>query len=120
MKIDGERRKPPKTGTAYTVSLETGDIVDVKRNAMTMLPPSPDRCQECAANHQWDEPHNQQSLYYQMAFHATHGRYPTWTDAMAHCAPSVQAKWRTGLIEFMRKHDMPIPEDLLDTKPTGR
>jgi mannose/cellobiose epimerase-like protein (N-acyl-D-glucosamine 2-epimerase family) len=36
-------------------------------------------------------PHNQQSLYYQYAFFGEHGRWPTWKDAVAHCAPEVAA-----------------------------
>src|SRR5437660_1387602 len=31
-----------------------------------LLPPSPGRCQECAVFHDERDPHNQQSLYYQM------------------------------------------------------
>jgi hypothetical protein len=60
------------------------------------------------------EPHNQQSLYYQMAFRQQHGRWPTWTDAMSHCTPEVQAIWREGLREQMREHGLPVPADLAE------
>lgn len=66
---------------------------------MTMLPPAPDKCQECAADHQPEEPHNQGSLYYQMAFHAKHGRYPTWKDALEHCGKETQRAWKKALRE---------------------
>jgi hypothetical protein len=62
-----------------------------------LLPPPPDACQVCAKDHPEDQPHNQQSLYYQMDFLNKNGRYPTWQDAMSHCAPEVQRLWRAEL-----------------------
>lgn len=66
---------------------------------MTLLPPSPDKCQECASDHDPDEPHNAQSLYYQMAFQMKHGRTPNWIDATAHCTPEIQSLWREELMK---------------------
>lgn len=83
---------------------------------MTLLPPAPGKCPECATAHAPDQPHNQQSLYYQMAFRSQHGRGATWTDAMAHCTPEVQAQWREELVRLMREEKLPIPEDLLPTE----
>lgn len=57
-------------------------------NKMVLMKPHPDACQVCAREHEAHLPHDQQSLYYRMTFHAQHGRYPTWADAMAHCSPS--------------------------------
>lgn len=116
----GEPKKPTKVGKMTTVDMETGKVVAENRNAMTMLPPSPDVCQTCATDHPLDAPHNQQSIFYQMAFHATHGRFPTWTDSMQHCTPKVQKMWRKTLIEYLNKNKMPIPDDLADPKPGGR
>lgn len=65
--------------------------------AWKMLPPAPDRCPICAVDHAHDEPHDAQSVYYQMRFRAAHGRYPTWADALAHCAPEVRASWEAGI-----------------------
>lgn len=67
--------------------------------AMTwqMLPPAPGKCPICAAKHTEVEPHNAQSMPYQMAFYGQVGRWPTWADAMAHCTPQVQADWRREL-----------------------
>ena len=118
--IHGEKRKPLKIGTVQEIDIATGEVVSERRNAGTLMPPSPDVCQECAVDHPHDQPHNQQSVYYQMAFHATHGRWPTWSDAMAHSAPEVQALWRTGLIEQFKRHGQPMPDDLMDPKPAGR
>ena len=66
----------------------------------TLLPPPPDVCSQCARYHEPDEPHDQQSIYWQYAFLAEHDRWPTWNDAMAHCTPEVQARWR----EVLREH----------------
>lgn len=93
----GERKKPFKVGTVQTVDMQTGEVVEERRNAMTMLPPRGDACPDCATVHPHDQPHNKQSLYYQIAFQATHGRYPTWRDAMSHCAPAVQSAWEAEL-----------------------
>jgi hypothetical protein len=100
--------------------MNTGEVLTTQHNAMTLLPPSPDVCQECATDHAWDQPHNQQSLYYKMRFHGTHGRYPTWSDAMAHCTEEVKASWRAELVRMMQEHGMEIPEDLRQEKPSGR
>lgn len=64
---------------------------------MTLLPPRPDVCQECAVKHDPHLPHNRGSLYYQVKFQMTHGRYPTWEDAMAHCTDEVKEQWRATM-----------------------
>lgn len=58
-----------------------------------LLPPKPDVCQTCASDHEPEEPHNQQSLYYQYAFYGQHGRWPTWADALAHCEIGMREMW---------------------------
>ena len=65
-----------------------------------LLPPAPHLCQVCAVAHAVDQPHNRDSLYYQMAFRAEHGRWPTWDDAMAHCAEEVRCAVRHALDEL--------------------
>lgn len=103
---------PRKIGTMKEVDAATGEIVREKKNAFTMLPPPPDKCQECASEHNYNEPHNQQSLYYQYRFYGTHGRFPTWSDAMSHCTPEVKALWRQKLVEMLTKNGLPVPDDL--------
>ncbi len=111
--------KPKKVGTTTTVDTETGEITEVKRNAMTLLPPKGDVCQECATDHAWDQPHNQQSLYYQYYFYSQHARWPNWSDAMAHCPDPVKAIWRQQLIKTLTENNMPIPPDLQDNSEQG-
>lgn len=74
----------------------------------TLLPAAPGACAACATQHPPEEPHNQRSLFYQMRFRQQHGRWPTWNDAMCHCAPAVQRQWRAGLREI--GYDVPEPE----------
>jgi len=62
-----------------------------------LLPPRPDVCQECAVKHDPGMPHNRDSLYYQIKFNAEHGRYPQWSDAVAHCSPEMRAAWQGEL-----------------------
>lgn len=64
----------------------------------------PGQCAECAVIHRPDEPHNQQSLFYQYSFMETHGRWPTWADAMAHCAPDVKDRW----VSELAKHGVTV------------
>lgn len=64
-----------------------------------MLDAKAGTCQECAIVHDPAQPHNQQSLHYQYSFYADNGRWPTWADAMAHCSPEIQEKWKAALKE---------------------
>jgi hypothetical protein len=111
---------PRKLGTVQGVDMDTGEVLKTEHNAMTLLLCAPDMCQECATEHPWDQPHNQQSLYYQVCFHITHGRWPKWSNAMAHCTPEVQAHWRRLLVRLMTAHGLEIPADLREEKPAGR
>ncbi len=83
------------------------EVQVIECKSMTLLPPHPDVCQECATDHHPSMPHNQQSLYYQMKFHMEHGRCPTWKDAMAHCSDEMKALWIQGL----REKGVEIEED---------
>jgi hypothetical protein len=64
---------------------------------MFMLPAPPDCCQECAVKHSPQQPHDKQSLYYQIKFLRENGRTPTWEDAMAHCDEPTKTLWKTHL-----------------------
>lgn len=111
---------PRKIGKVQTIDATTGDVLSEKRNAFTLLPAADGVCPECAVDHAHDQPHNQQSMYYQMRFHGTHGRWPTWTDALAHCPDDVKAHWRIALIAQMKKNGIKVPPDLMEQKPAGR
>lgn len=65
---------------------------------MTLMPPPPDHCQECAYPHDPSEPHNPYTLFYKIRFFQAHGREPTYLDAMAHCDAETQAAWQRELI----------------------
>lgn len=94
------------------VDMETGESVPVEGGGLRMLPGPPGTCEWCHVEHEPTEPHKQQSLSYQMKFHAVHGRWPTWTDAMAHCAEDVRRHWREHVVELMLENGIEIPEDL--------
>ena len=72
-------------------------ITQEKHGGLQLMPPKKDVCQECATKHKPNEPHNQESLYYQMQFQIKHGRFPTWEDAMAHCDEKTKIIWREEL-----------------------
>jgi hypothetical protein len=83
---------------------------------------TPDRCQACAANHQLDEPHNRDSLFYQLFFYQQTGRWPNWADAMAHCSEEVQALWTAAFIErgIVTSSPRLQPGDSLDERLTSQ
>lgn len=62
-----------------------------------MMPAKEGHCQVCAVKHDPDQPHNAQSLPYQMLFQSTHGRGVTWADAVAHCPKEIADQWETEL-----------------------
>lgn len=71
-----------------------------KQATWTLMPiTNPNVCSQCGADHLPEEAHNQQSLHYQMAFKAEHGRWPSWADAIAHCSPEIRDAWRKLLEE---------------------
>lgn len=79
-----------------------------------LLPPAREACQVCAQNppHPPEYPHNRDSLYYQYFFYAEDGRWPTWTDALAHCDDETKKVWFEGL------RALDVPEELI-TGPAG-
>lgn len=77
---------------------------------MMLLPPPEGSCPICATGHDPRNPHNAQSLYYQYRFRGVRGRWPTWADAMAHCAPELRSGWERELRKI-GKWTEPKPED---------
>lgn len=75
----------------------------IKNGTMTLLPPSKDKCQECATKHDPAQPHNAESLYYAMQFLMKFDRDPTWADAMAHCDENTKKAWTKHLVAAGRK-----------------
>lgn len=77
-----------------------------KKATWRMLPvdTSNGECSQCGVLHEPDAPHNRDTTAYQYTFYAEHDRWPTWVDAMAHCAPEVQSAWA----EKLREHGVDI------------
>lgn len=80
----------------------TEDLIE--EQPWTLLPPAKGLCQCCAVDHAEDQPHNQQSLFWQTWFNLKHGRAPTWADAMAHCPDKVKQRW----VEELAKHGVEV------------
>ena len=108
-----ENNKLFSVGTSYSVDPKTGETIPVEGGGLKMLPVKPGTCEFCAVKHGKDEPHDQQSLTYQVKFHQIHGRYPTWTDALSHCDEKTQSLWKRVLVELFKEKGKTIPEDLM-------
>lgn len=76
--------------------------------ALRLLPPKPGTCAVCAYDHAPRNPHNAQSMYYQYRFYGGRGRWPTWADAVAHCAPWMKRAWER---ELRKRNAWTEPED---------
>jgi hypothetical protein len=72
-------------------------LLTMTNNKFLLLPPSPDLCQECAFDHDPDDPHNKDTMYYKIDFYNKNAREPTWTDAMAHCTNDIKEQWTKNL-----------------------
>ena len=70
----------------------------VFNDSFKIMPPKEGLCPICAAKHAPEQPHNRDSLYYQLTFYQQNQRMPTWADAMEHCSDEVKAYWRNALI----------------------
>lgn len=75
-------------------------VTEMPVSSWKMLPPPADICQICATKHNPEEPHNQQSVFYQVGFKIEHDRFPTWADAMAHCSPETKKLWTEELAKM--------------------
>ena len=74
----------------------------MKTEKFNLFPPEPDKCQVCAVNHDSKQPHNKESLFYQVNFKLKHGVEPTWLDAMSHCTDEIKKLWMSEL----KKHNI--------------
>ncbi len=73
------------------------ELIKGKQGYFAQTPAVPGTCPECAVDHPPEQPHNQQSLFYQYKFYNEHGRWPTWEDAISHCSEEIKSIWRTEL-----------------------
>ncbi len=99
--------KKPKDKTVRAITEIPASVtkIDIQSGKETnepmswkIIPPGPGKCAVCAQVHEADEPHNAQTMYYQIIFQNMIGRAPTWADAMAHCPDGVKAKWKAELV----------------------
>ncbi len=65
-----------------------------------LLPAKKGTCPVCATEHPPEHIHNNQSIFYQMRFQGTYGRWPTWADAIAHCSAEIRAAAEQTLREM--------------------
>ena len=86
-----------------------------KQATWTLLPQPPGVCSQCGRDHEPAQPHDL-TLAYQYSFYAEHDRWPTWGDALAHCAPEVQAAWKAGLRERGVPEDQLLPSRESDSR----
>lgn len=84
------------------VDLRRQHIKVIPISAWTLLRPADDCCPECAHEHPAELPHNL-TLFYKYYFRHREGvagreeRWPTWTDAMAHCDQAIREGWIRAL-----------------------
>lgn len=94
-----------------TVSMDTGKVEKTETAQFKIMPPRAGLCAICAHDHAAADPHNCQSMYYQYAFYAEFGRWPTWADALAHCALPMRAAWRLELQRIRKWSEPPAGFD---------
>ena len=90
------RKMIPLPIKTETVDMATGASTPGTMTAM-MMPAKEGTCETCATAHDPGQPHNAQSLFYQMRFQAENGRGADWRDAMAHCDDETKAIWTREL-----------------------
>lgn len=83
-----------------TIDMVTGEVTATDTVQFKILPPPAGTCPDCAVKHDPSQPHNVQSLHYQYAFFGEHGRWPTWSDAMAHCSEDMRRVWTEELVRM--------------------
>lgn len=96
--------------TAVTSIDKTGKVAH-QAGSWNVLPPAADKCQICAMSHPSDQPHNVQSLYYQMIFNGNVGRAATWADALAHCSEEIKRQWEKELRRMGAWSEPPAGEE---------
>lgn len=76
---------------------------------MILLFPLPEGiCPQCGIFHEYHEPHQVNTVHYQVWFKRKHGRYPTAQDAVAHCSARTKLDWLKYLHESPSKI---LPQD---------
>jgi hypothetical protein len=58
-----------------------------------ILKPGEEMCQTCGVRHEENEPHDANSLYWNLHNELRNLPEPTWSDAIAHCDQDTQKHW---------------------------
>jgi len=74
-------------------------LASTDTGTMMLMPARPGTCEICATAHPAEQPHNAQSLFYQVRFQSENGRGADWRDAMAHCDEPTRTLWTDALVE---------------------
>ena len=82
------------------------------KDEIRILPLTRWTCPLCADRHTDKEPHNRNSLYYQMRFFQDHKRLPTWGDTIADCSQFRKAYWKM----VMKNKGVKISEIVTDDR----
>lgn len=95
--------------TVTTLNAETGETIKKTATHATLVvtPVPAGTCEECGRQHEATSPHDALSLRYQYRFYSRHNRFPTWTDALAHCPPHIRDAW---LNELAARGIFPVPD----------
>lgn len=80
-----------------TVDAATGKSIKTEMVGFQIMPARAGTCAVCGVKHEPYMPHNAQSMFYQYRFFGQHGRWPTWSDAIAHTTPEMQTAWKAEL-----------------------
>lgn len=80
-----------------------------------IFPMMEDSCPECGAVHDAKLPHYCGSVYYQMRFTQKTGKWPVWSDAMAHCSRKVQDEFTS----YLRESGVPDEEIFRNGRKEG-
>ena len=96
---------------------KSGDMDSIyeEPERIAIIPKREGTCPECAVWHDPKMPHLLGSMYYQVHFRQKHGRFPTWADAMAHCAKPMQHE----ILAWLKEKGVP-EEDIGEEAQSGK
>lgn len=77
----GSHDSPERRAFANTTGKEVTMPSSGSMDEIRITAPVPGTCPVCATKHDERDPHDRNSLYYQIRFYRRYGRFPTWIDA---------------------------------------
>lgn len=82
--------------------------------------PGRGKCPVCATKHDPADPHDPNSLFYQIGFWKRNRRFPSWADAMEHCSPMTKLVWMDKLKKRGIRVDMAVKQDTAEDGQDGQ